>query len=253
MSIFAIRNREYALERIPSLLKNYPESKEILDFYRHVLDFQLNVYKDLKDGDWRKNIKKLYELLELCSQYGSQRLKEKTQEFLEKSQEELQRAVGEFLKEKSAPYEERFFFISFLNPFMSKGAEKAEIDKTGWLKNKCPFCGFKAVVSYLSDTEEVQGGRFLVCQVCNSEWLYNRAECVRCSNNEDSELHYFYDEDKKAVQIQACDRCGTYIKVVDMRIDGLAVPLLEDIASLSLDLWASQQGYVKFEKNVFGL
>ena len=37
-----------------------------------------------------------------------------------------------------------------------------------------------------------------------------------------------------------------------MRKEGLAVPDLEDIASVSLDLWAQEKGYVKFERNLLG-
>jgi len=38
-----------------------------------------------------------------------------------------------------------------------------------------------------------------------------------------------------------------------MRLDGLAVPHVEDVASLVLDLWAKERGFVKFENNIFGL
>ena len=253
MSLYTLREREYAIERIPALIKLYPESEEMLSFYRHILDFQLRVYKESKTEDWKKGIRFFYKLLDLCVQYGSPQLRESAEKFYLTREEELIGLISEFMKEKEGQDEERFIFISFLEPFMSKKAEKEDLDHSNWLKSRCPVCGFKAVVSFLSDTEDLQGGRFLVCQVCKSQWVYNRAKCVKCGNTEDEELHYFYDEGRRAVQLQACDRCGTYIKVIDLRIDGLAVPILEDIASVSLDLWAREMGYKKFERNVFGL
>jgi FdhE protein len=35
--------------------------------------------------------------------------------------------------------------------------------------------------------------------------------------------------------------------------NGLAVPVIDEVATLSLDLWAQQQGYRKLQPNLFGL
>ncbi len=253
MNVFSLRNREYAIERVPFLLKKFPESQQILEFYREILRFQLQLYVSSKNENWHENIKKFYDLLELCVDSPSAKLSEVAQSLLKEPPANIQRMINNFLKEKMAKDEERFFFISFLNPFLSKKAEKDINHRDDWNKSKCPVCGFRAVVSYISDTEEVQGGRFLVCQVCNSEWLYNRTTCVKCGNNDDDRIHHFFDQSIPYIQLQACESCGTYIKIVDMRMDGLAVPLLEDIASVALDLWAKEHLYEKYEKNIFGL
>ena len=47
--------------------------------------------------------------------------------------------------------------------------------------------------------------------------------------------------------------CRSYLKAVDMRTDGLAVPVVDEIASVELDLWASQQGLEKIQRNLLGL
>jgi len=108
-------------------------------------------------------------------------------------------------------------------------------------------------VSYIADSQEVEGGRFLRCVLCNTDWLYNRNRCVNCGNEDDKEMDYYYQEENRAVQLQVCQKCGHYIKLIDMRLDGLAVPHVEDVASLVLDLWAKERGFVKFENNIFGL
>ena len=55
------------------------------------------------------------------------------------------------------------------------------------------------------------------------------------------------------MRIDACDRCHRYIKTIDLSKDGLAVPCVDDIASVSLDLWARDGGYTRIKNNVLGI
>ncbi|ADO45325.1 formate dehydrogenase accessory protein [Hydrogenobacter thermophilus TK-6] len=253
MSLIKLREREYHLERLIVLKKRHPEVSHVLDFLHSTMSFQKEVYERLKDCDWKGHIKKIYQLLDICRDYGSPLIQEKVQELRKLDKEALIRKVDSFLKDKDAPDEERFIFLTFLNPFFSKGSEEMDIKKDQWLKNRCPVCGFKPCVSYIADGEDVEGARYLVCVLCNTEWLYNRTQCVRCGNNEDNTLEYYYDQGESYAILQVCKKCDTYMKVIDMRKDGLAVPHLDDIATLSLDLWAKERGFLKFERNIIGL
>lgn len=253
MNIFKLKEREYAVERASLLKKKYPESAHILEFYRHVLEFQKDLYEKIKDPTWEKHMRELYRLLELCIDHGSQELSEFVKDMLSVEREELIRKIKEFLREKTAPAMERFIYLSFLNPFYSKLAESLEFDRYQWLKNRCPVCGFKPSVSYLADEEEYQNARFLSCVLCNTDWFFNRTKCVRCGCSDDDKLDYFYDENNRSVMLQVCRECGTYIKLIDMRLDGLAIPYVDDVASLSLDLWAQEMGFERFEKNPFNV
>ena len=47
------------------------------------------------------------------------------------------------------------------------------------------------------------------------------------------------------VCVEACDSCGRYIKAVDLTVDGRAVPLVDEIATLPLNIWAEEHGYSK--------
>ena len=46
------------------------------------------------------------------------------------------------------------------------------------------------------------------------------------------------------MRIDACDRCQHSIKTIDLTKDGLAVPCVDDIASVPLDLWAREPARV---------
>jgi len=55
------------------------------------------------------------------------------------------------------------------------------------------------------------------------------------------------------VRIEACDACRTYIKSVDLTKNGLAVPVVEELATVALNLWADQHHYVKLQLNLLGM
>ncbi len=55
------------------------------------------------------------------------------------------------------------------------------------------------------------------------------------------------------VRIEACETCKTYIKTVDLTKNGLAVPVVDELATTPLNLWAQEKGYTKLEPNLLGL
>ena len=46
------------------------------------------------------------------------------------------------------------------------------------------------------------------------------------------------------VRVEACDVCHSYIKTVDLTKDGLAVPVVDELATIPLNLWATEHGYL---------
>ncbi len=105
----------------------------------------------------------------------------------------------------------------------------------------CPLCGSAAQVGYLVDREGEQGGLFLQCGLCGASWRRLRLVCPSCGAAGER-LSYFQAEGLPHLSLGACEGCGYYLKVVDLRKDGLAVPCVDDLASVSLDLWAADQG-----------
>ncbi len=55
------------------------------------------------------------------------------------------------------------------------------------------------------------------------------------------------------MRIEACASCRTYLKVVDLRAHGTLAPVVDELASLELDLWCDEQGLVKLQRNLFGM
>jgi FdhE protein len=55
------------------------------------------------------------------------------------------------------------------------------------------------------------------------------------------------------VRVEACDSCRTYIKSVDLTRNGLAVPIVDELATVPLNIWAEEHGYTKLQPNLLGM
>ena len=59
-----------------------------------------------------------------------------------------------------------------------------------------------------------------------------------------------------AVQIprqESCETCKGYLHVVDLERDPAAIPEVDELAGLPLDLWAVENGYHKLQPNLAGV
>ena len=92
-------------------------------------------------------------------------------------------------------------------------------------------------------------GRSLLCAHCLEEQPFRRMVCAFCGEEDHHKLPVFNAEEFPHIRIEACDTCGRYLKAIDLTRDGRAVPEVDDIASIALDLWAMEQGYARVEPN----
>ena len=116
----------------------------------------------------------------------------------------------------------------------------------------CPACSELPVVASLKPEGE-GGKRYLTCSLCFIEWPFNRMQCPHCGEHRQEALPVYNAEQFPYIRIEACDTCKRYIKCVDMTRNGLAIPEVDEMASLPLDIWATGQNYIKIQTNLFGL
>lgn len=116
----------------------------------------------------------------------------------------------------------------------------------------CPFCSGKPQVGVLRPDGN-GARRFLICSVCSTEWTYARVGCPACGEEAADKLAMYTAHQFNYVRIEACDTCGRYIKTIDLTKNGLAVPVVDELATIPLNLWAYEQGYVKFHPNLLGI
>jgi len=95
--------------------------------------------------------------------------------------------------------------------------------------------------------------RLLGCAVCGSERHLDRIACAGCGQTEPTKLAVFQTERHAAVRIEACDACLRYVKSIDLTLDARVIPEVDDLCSLALDLWATEQGYERLEPSLAGI
>ena len=136
-----------------------------------------------------------------------------------------------------------FFLHHSLRPSLCRCAQELAgflPDDLVWEKGYCPICGSPPALAWL----EADGQRFLFCSFCWHRWPGRRAVCSSCENSDPQKLSYLYSEEEKEYRLDVCDACRKYVKTVDSRqMARTSYPPLEQIASLHLDIKASEAGY----------
>ncbi|MBF0378279.1 MAG: formate dehydrogenase accessory protein FdhE [Desulfamplus sp.] len=118
---------------------------------------------------------------------------------------------------------------------------KSAQEKLLWNKGYCPICGTSPQMGYFNQ----DGDKYLICSFCHHSWKTSRMGCSLCQNREKGKQHYFFNEEEKEYRVDLCDKCGKYIKVIDLReITRDFYPPLEMLCTLHLDMQATEQGYI---------
>jgi FdhE protein len=135
----------------------------------------------------------------------------------------------------------------------------------------CPICGGPPQLSVVADSGEplVTGRRSLLCSRCGSSWDYTRSACPACGESDEARLLVYAEQwggpvsrsgngdgPGEAVfpnlRIAGCESCRCYLLEVDLGRDGRAVPEVDELAAIPLDLYAADQGLTKVTPNLMG-
>ena len=117
----------------------------------------------------------------------------------------------------------------------------------------CPYCGAEPLAAVLRDEPETKGRRTLLCSQCLAEWTFPRTRCPACGEERAEKRPHHVSESWPHIRLEECGSCRTYIKAVDLRENGLALPVVDELASVELDLWAVEQGLAKLRTNLLGM
>ena len=145
----------------------------------------------------------------------------------------------------------RFFARVLLQPYAEHLALRGAVDLEHTAAT-CPFCSARPVAAVLRG-EGDGAKRWLLCSLCSTEWPFLRVLCPNCGEREKDSLPIYAAPDFDHVRVEACERCRTYVKSVDLTRDGRAVPVVDELATVALNIWAEEHGYAKLESNLLGL
>ena len=119
----------------------------------------------------------------------------------------------------------------------------------------CPRCGGPPQLAFFALTGEdlVTGPRHLVCARCAASWIYPRMVCAGCGEETGARLPVYSESERfPHLRIDACETCRRYLLAVDLRRDAAAVPVVDELAALPLDLYAGERGLTKVVPNLMG-
>ena len=118
----------------------------------------------------------------------------------------------------------------------------------------CPFCGGPPLISLRRAGAEGDGTpRSLVCSLCSREQLYSRIRCPKCGEADPHKLPAFRSEQHANTRIECCDTCRHYVKSIDLSLDARPIGEVDDLLTLSLDLWAAESKLTRIEPGLAGL
>ena len=272
---------EKMTKRIQSIKKKRPGYGEVLDFYLKVREAQEGIKSSLKvesiflKKEWKDLLAKegfsilerkdfpldieasltLFQTLcQIAKEANPHLLKQikKISEALDDKKMDLKDLFKDKKREQKLEQKlnkldlDKRAFLFLIQESMRPSIEavveqlRSEINAGTWLKGYCPICGSLPLLSLLKQEERK---RYLLCSYCGYQWRTDRLICPFCNNKDQESLHYFYGEGEEAHRIDLCEKCHQYIKTIDTgRIEN-GDPLLEDLATLHLDLLASKKGY----------
>src|SRR5262249_32909977 len=147
-----------------------------------------------------------------------------------------------------APPDLQFFARVLLQPFMEHVSSRNSAPANHGTA-RCPACGEWPQTAALRGEGE-GAKRWLVCSLCSREWEFRRIVCPGCGEKDKDQLPVYSASAFEHVRVEACDSCHTYVKAVDLTKNGLAIPCVDEIASVPLDLWAEDAGYRKLQRNI---
>jgi hypothetical protein len=152
---------------------------------------------------------------------------------------------------RAATYSDRVLAWMFLQPYAEYLADHREVAMADGTPSTCPLCGGKPIVAVLR-AEGDGGKKSLICMLCAHEWAFRRIYCPACGEEREPQMGFYSAPEIAHVRVDVCDSCHTYLKTIDLTKTGLAVAVVDDLATMPLDLWAREHGYEKLQINLLG-
>ena len=267
------------IRRAEHLARQHPFAAEILGFYIHTARFQEGLYQSLERGSAGVPPAVLQEQDGASRPLSGQRdagatktlltsfpqfltlVEEKAPARLAKVAQDLRNGPSIWSDLLDACWSatgeppssaEEFLACAFLQPYAEFLRSRASLQLEGYTSLLCPFCNRKPAVAVLRQQGD-GGRRSLLCGFCLTEWEFRRVICPGCAQEDHAKLPVYTAAELPYIRVECCDACQTYIKSIDLTKNGLADPLVDELASVPLNLWAQEHGYAKLQPNLLGM
>jgi formate dehydrogenase accessory protein FdhE len=267
------------IRRADELASSYPFAAEGLRYYARVATFQKGVYGKIRNAladsprissdrplrdelDLFLLLPKFPEFLSLIQEIAPGPLAQASGALAQRGPAAWQRAIEHFWHgepelagsmddTEQAESSDRVLAWMFLQPYAEYLADHREVAVVDGTPSTCPLCGGKPAVGILR-SEGDGAKKSLICMLCAHEWAFRRIYCPACGEEREPQMAYYSAPEIAHVRVDVCDTCHTYLKSIDLTKTGLAVAVVDELATIPLDLWAREHGYEKLQINLLG-
>ena len=255
------------IQRAEEVSRQYPYAAEILGFYIHLARFQEDLHRRLStilqlptaSLDSELSPAELSELsssfdsfLAMVKKHAPVPLVELAGELGARGRSFWIELLAHGWVERSPSAAHAFLAQAFLQPYAELLRSRATPGATQQPYALCPFCHRKPCYGILRQMGD-GAARSMVCAFCLAEWEFRRLVCPGCGEEDDKRLPVFTATDFDYIRVEGCNTCRTYTKSIDLTKNGHAEPLVDELASAPLDLWAQENGYSKLQNNLLGM
>jgi FdhE protein len=279
--------------RAEALRERYPFAREILDLYRALLDVQEQAFTRARaDRPAASSLpgyiaeRVLLPVADATRAMGPEQLVGLVSRRVHG--EDLAGMIRGWLAGEEQSPVDRYLARASAGPVLEALGQAAGAACPGPRDQRhCPTCGGPPQVSYSATSAEalVTAQRYLVCARCSTGWPYPRMTCAVCGEGESSRLTIYAEEGAEALayghvvrglgqgpqerpsgdgpsedgvrfphmRIEACTTCSRYLLSVDLTRDPRAVPVVDELAAVPLDLCAADRGLTKVMPNLMGV
>ncbi len=275
------------IRRANELASSYPFSAEGLRYYARVATFQKGVYREIQNAladsprisadrplrdeiDFFLLLPKFPGFLSVIQKIAPAPLAQAAATLAMKGSAAWQHAIEDFWcsdldltsgeddaehaqsnDQRAATCSDRVLAWIFLQPYAEYLADHRQAAVVDGTPSTCPLCGGKPAVGVLR-SEGDGAKKSLICMLCAHEWAFRRIYCPACGEEREPQMAYYSAPEIAHVRVDVCDTCHTYLKSIDLTKTGLAVAVVDELATMPLDLWAREHGYEKLQINLLG-
>ena len=270
--------------RVAELRARHGFARQLLDFYGALLGVQEKAYGDAATASPPAASVAAFVaevvvpgVLDVSLSVGPERLRS---DLIHRLQvEEPRRMVERWMQGGDQPGVDRYLARAALGPALEAlGADVRASCGGPRDARHCPECGGPPQLSYFAPADEdlASGPRRLLCARCGASWTFTRMTCPGCGEDSTSRLPIFSElgttsgergsvvrglpgggaPAERAVfphmRVEACETCHRYLLSIDVAADRGAVPVVDELSAVPLDLYARDRGFTKIVTNLMG-
>ena len=247
-------------ERARVLSQRHPASRDALLFYSEICGFHQTVARTLETRrrasvssgapqrlslDLGAVVSFRQPLVDLVLAKAPGPLQQAAKDLNEASCRE---ALEAYVSQRDTTSPRSFFARVLLQPALAVSRENSP----STAPHRCPHCGHPPQVGCLRPQGDGTS-LSLACSLCLTEWPFARGHCPACGIADEKRLVYYSAPELEHLQVQVCESCRKYLHQVNFAKDPEAVPDVDEIAALPLDVWAGEQGFQKLHPNLVGM